>query len=439
MCDAIMKNIEILFHISSDFLSMIDIVFVANLIYTQKTKLFNFKTIICYIVFIILSVIHYNLFFYIYNPLFNISLLAITYLRFPITITILKKINFVKAIYISLITSQSCDLIQTLICNIVKTPNKIYDYCISLIVRLSVLLFLILMLKKVNLNRLKGIIRLLPKHIYVLIAINILLMGALTSVTRYETANLNAQIVSINVVLLLIFVFSIAILFSLISNCISKTYYNSVNSILEKQIENQIEHYNQAEILNSDLRRFKHDYTNHILCLKAMIKSNHSHEALEYIERINTEISLSTKTFNTGHKIADAILNEKHRKHSDISINFDGNIPYFIDNVDLCIVLGNAVDNAVEACEKLNDTDKIIDVTANFQQSHFVLIIKNPVSKDYTINGSFPETTKQDHLKHGFGLSNIKRIVDKYEGDMSVEADNGIFTLYLAIKTNHKE
>ena len=235
---------------------------------------------------------------------------------------------------------------------------------------------------------------------------------------------------------LLIVCLSLSITVLLVSNCISKTYYNSVNSILEKQIENQIEHYNQTEMLNSDLRRFKHDYTNHILCLKAMINSNQNNEAIEYIEKINSEISSAAKTFNTGHKIADAILNEKHRIHSDIRINFEGSIPDFIDNVDLCIVLGNAVDNAIEACDKLNEDDKIISISANYQQSHFILVIKNPVAKDYTINGIFPETTKKDPLKHGFGLSNIKRIVDKYEGDMSVEADNGIFTLYLALKVN---
>ncbi len=165
-----------------------------------------------------------------------------------------------------------------------------------------------------------------------------------------------------------------------------------------------------------------------------MINSNQHKEALEYIERINSEISLSTKLFNTGHKIADTILDEKQRIYKDIIIKFEGNIPDFIDNVDLCIVLGNAVDNAIEACEKLCGTDKIIDMTANFQQSHFILIIKNPVSKDFIINGSFPKTTKENPLKHGFGLSNIKRIVDKYEGDMSIETDNGIFTLYLALK-----
>ena len=62
--------------------------------------------------------------------------------------------------------------------------------------------------------------------------------------------------------------------------------------------------------------------------------------------------------------------------------------------------------------------------------------MKNPVPMDLKINGDFPETTKNDPLKHGFGLSNIKRIVDKYEGDMSVDASDGVFTLYIALKSS---
>ena len=206
---------------------------------------------------------------------------------------------------------------------------------ISVTLKTAILIILLTFSKTIKTNRTLHII---PKSVYVLIIINVTLMGAITSITGYNLSiesNITKRITITNALLLLIFIISIAITVSLISNCISKAYYNKINSILEKQIENQIEYYNQTEMLNSDLRRFKHDYTNHILCLKALIDSNQNNEALEYIEKINSEISLSTKTFNTGHKIADAILNEKHRIHSDISIKFEGCIPDFIDKVFL--------------------------------------------------------------------------------------------------------
>lgn len=431
-----MQIFKMIVFLLSDIVLFLDILTFIHITQQSLIKKSRFLYFLCFVINIIVSLLFYSFYFVTDSPVFRVSLFLLYFIRFPLIILKLTKLSFLKGLYITIIISQSCDLIQLLMCNIAEISQQSSKYCVSLIIRLILLLTLILLTRNEKKERLMNIIRLIPKRIYILIALNILLMGALTSVIRYETSNSNAQIVSINVVLLLIFVISIIITISLISNCISKTFYNSVNSILEKQIKSQIEHYNQTEILNSNLRRFKHDYTNHILCLKAMIGSNQNSEALEYIDKINSEISLSAKAFNTGHKIADAILNEKHRIHSDIHIRFEGCIPDFIDNVDLCIVLGNAVDNAVEACDKLNDTDKIITVTANYQQSHFILIIKNPVEKDYIINGNFPETTKEEPLKHGFGLSNIKHVADKYDGDMSVEAVNGIFTLYLALKVN---
>lgn len=398
------------------------------------------KILLCLLIFLIYSILFHSVYINSETSILKLCALILFYVRFPLIVAIVTKVSFLKSLFVFFFISQSCDLIQALICNLFNNSTNFLDrtlQClISIFIRFILFVFLFILFKKGMSNKVKVVLKLISHKIFFLIAVDLLLIGSIVSVVGYKTENLTAQAVSTNVVLLLVFVISIIIVFSLISNCISKTYYNGVNSILEKQIENQIEYYKQTEMLNDDLRRFKHDYTNHILCLKAMINSNQNNEALEYIEKINSEISLSTQTFNTGHKIADAILNEKHRIHSDVNIKFEGCIPQFIDNVDLCIVLGNAVDNAIEACEKLNETDKIIDMTANYQQSYFILIMKNPVTKDYTIYGSFPETTKEDPLKHGFGLSNIKRIVDKYDGDMSVEADNGIFTLYLALKVN---
>ena len=431
--------LEIILYLLTEIVLLFNILTFVHITQTRITRKFSLKLVFYFVLYIVISLLFYIFYSYSEDIFFAICLFLLCYIRFPLIISDLTNITFLKGIFITVIVSQSCDLIQLLIYNIIEIPNLISKYCISLIIKLSALLFLILLTKKANLNKIKSVIRYLPKYIYILIAINILLMGAITSITGYDLSiesNIIKRVSLTNIILLLIFIISVIITFSLISNCISKTYYNSVNSILEKQIENQIEHYNQTERLNSDLRRFKHDYTNHMLCLKAMIGSNQNSEALEYIEKINSEIFSQSKAYNTGHKIADAIFNEKHRIHSDISIKFDGCIPDFIDNVDLCIALGNAVDNAIEACEKLSGTDKIVDISANYQQSHFILIIKNPVSEDYAINGSFPETTKADPLKHGFGLSNIKRIADKYDGDMSVEVNDCIFTLYLALKVN---
>ncbi len=435
-----MKFTELLLCISTDTILLLNIILFADIFNKHTSKTSLIKIITHLIIFISYSILFYSFYFENDNKILDIITFLIFYVRYPLIVFSLMKTPLKNALYIFFLISQLCDLIQLLIYNfgvtILGFSDIIYKYLISNITRALLMILLIIFHKFGKNYKIKTVIRLLPTKVYILSIFNISAINLLINVINYNTSNNDMKNTLFSILPLLIVSLSLAITVLLISNCISKTYYNSVNSILEKQIENQIEHYNQNEILNSDLRHFKHDYTNHMLCLKSMINSNQNNEALIYIEKINSEISLSAKTFNTGHKIADAILNEKCRIHSDINIKFDGHIPDFFDNVDLCIVLGNAVDNALEACEKLDDANKIIDIIANVQQSHFILIIKNTVEKDLKINGNFPETTKSDPIRHGFGLSNIKRIVDKYDGDMSVEADNGIFTLYMALKVN---
>ena len=435
-----MNTIAILVYCIIDITFLCSVLLCADIIENKEQKPSIHKTIFCFVIFLAYCAMFYKLYFIIELFPLKLVMLLIFYLQFPGISFILSKTTFLKSAFITFLLAQTCDIMQLLIFNILSVfilfDNETYSYFLTNITRF-ILLVTFIYLKRIKIaHKINTVLQLLPKRIYIFISINILSMGALISLIDHRTNDTILRNLLTNSILLIMFLISFIITFLLISNCISKTYYNSVNSILEKQIKNQIEHYNQTEMLNSDLRRFKHDYTNHMLCLKAMISSNQNSEALKYIEKINSEISLSAKAFNTGHKIADAILNEKHRIHSDMHIKFEGCIPDFIDNVDLCIVLGNAIDNAVEACEKLNGVDKIIDMTVNYVQSHFILIIKNPVAKDYIINGNFPGTTKEDSIKHGFGLSNIKRIVDKYDGDMSIEAGNGIFTLYLALKVN---
>ena len=430
-----MEILEKLLCTFTDLLLLLNIIIFIHII-NKNTKISLVKYIIYISIFFLISILFYNFYFNTQSKVLMFGLILIFYVRFPIIISGLSTLSFSRSFYIYFLISQSCDLIQALTCNIFQAPDGIYKHGIALAIKFVILLLLLLLKNHFDFDKFNEILSIIPKTIYILIAVNILLMGAISSVITYNTENLNAQVASINIVLLLIFAISTIITISLISNCISKTYYNSINSILEKQIKSQIEHYKQTESLNNDLRRFRHDYANHMLCLKSMIKANQLSEAEEYIEQINSETISSIKLFNTGHKIADAILNEKSCAHTDIGIKFDGFIPDSLNNTDLCIILGNAVDNAIEACEKIKSKDRNVSITANVQQGHFILILTNPVDSDMIVNEIFPKTTKSDTMKHGFGLSNIKRIVDKYEGDVSTEIKNGIFILYVAIKIN---
>ena len=201
--------------------------------------------------------------------------------------------------------------------------------------------------------------------------------------------------------------------------------------MLKKQISSQLYHYKQFEEINTEIRSFKHDYINHMKCMSSMLSNKEYTELKEYIDNLSSALPTVKYLFETGNYIADAILTEKQRSApSDITIEFEGVVPTFIDNTDLCTMLSNAIDNAVEAC-CLCSGNKTIKVCSGFKHGYFILKIKNPTVND--IEKSNLATTKSDTVNHGFGLFNIRRTVQKYDGHVSTYCEDHIFTLNIAL------
>lgn len=256
--------------------------------------------------------------------------------------------------------------------------------------------------------------------------------NGLIEILTYHTSKTELKIHAAQILSLLLVLCVSVLILSLIVNVAYKGYYGTLNKFLENQVELQLCHYEKLEKINMEIRRFRHDYTNHMNCLGAMLKSERYTEAADYIENISGKLPSGEFLFKTGNYIADAILTDKQEKAAaqNISIKFDGYITDKISNTDLCIILSNALDNAIEACEK-DDGEKEISVYGNFQQGYFVLIIKNPTQNTLTVNGELPATSKDDKVYHGFGLSNIRFVVNKYNGTMKIFSENNFFILSL--------
>lgn len=113
---------------------------------------------------------------------------------------------------------------------------------------------------------------------------------------------------------------------------------------------------------------------------------------------------------------------------SSINIQFEGCIPSEINSTDLCIILSNALDNAIEAVRNIPG-ENTVHVRGNYQQGYFVLIIKNPTVNTFSETNELPSTSKGDTVHHGFGLSNIKHTVEKYNGKMNISVIDNTFVL----------
>ena len=134
----------------------------------------------------------------------------------------------------------------------------------------------------------------------------------------------------------------------------------------------------------------------------------------------------------------DAIINFKYTAASKLDIKF--NLKIFIPNefpIDVCdigIVLGNAIDNAIEAVKKCKNAEKIIEISMGVKKEAWVVVIKNPyehkIEKNWT---GIPVSTKKEKHRHGYGLKSIMKIADKYQGEVVIETKDGLFSLIIVL------
>ncbi len=183
---------------------------------------------------------------------------------------------------------------------------------------------------------------------------------------------------------------------------------------------------------DENLRKFRHDYRNHMIVINALLENGSTEKARDYINAMNSGISDTIKKISTGNFIADAIINNKAvvAAQSGNSISFSGHFPSEgIANVDVCTILANALDNALEAVSKL-DSGQTIYVEAIIKNNSFILNISNPVKENVRIGkNNTLKTTKRNSSEHGIGIKNIQRVVKNYNGTLTLSCENLIFEL----------
>lgn len=208
---------------------------------------------------------------------------------------------------------------------------------------------------------------------------------------------------------------------------------NNQNKYYEKQITAQATYYIHLAESNRKLRSFKHNYKNTNIGLMKLLSEGKNEEALKLLEAQNQELDSTSVQFDTGNGIVDALLTDKQRQAGNINttITFEGAVPRdSIEAVDLCIIFGNPLDNALEACAEIDvETPKEIHISCACNSGFAFIEITNPVKNKVEIRGNLPETTKPDKEMHGFGLYSLEKVIKKYDGEVTCECDETAFKL----------
>ena len=200
--------------------------------------------------------------------------------------------------------------------------------------------------------------------------------------------------------------------------------------LVQERTQNQMALYHSMQESYDLQRRHLHDYKNQLGCIQGMLEEGRIQNALSYVSGLTGTLSQSTGFINTGHEVVNIILNRKYREASEkgITMTFVLNdlSGLAIGEEELVILLGNLLDNAIAACEKL-DSHRIIQFKMTLENDQLVLSVRNPVKEPVQIRDNKVVTGKRHGSRHGIGLLNVDSVIQKHGGDSVLKYDNGWF------------
>lgn len=210
--------------------------------------------------------------------------------------------------------------------------------------------------------------------------------------------------------------------------------------LLNKRIDRQIAvyqrelietHYAEVDNMYHQIRGWRHDYRNHIQAMKAYAARGDWEAITRYLDELDTDLATVDTVLKTGNPMTDAILNSKISlaKSKGIPVIADAHIPVKLklSEIDLCCILGNLFDNAIEASQRLPEQQRLIRVYMDMKGTQLYISFTNfTAEKKLNKIGSIFKSTKG--AGHGFGLERIDAIVARLDGYLSRNSEDGAFT-----------
>ena len=211
------------------------------------------------------------------------------------------------------------------------------------------------------------------------------------------------------------------------------------SDIYEKELELHTEYIKEKQHIMAEFNKNKHDLKNNLLYMRELLKGQEYKKLEKYITDMTEQTTFTnTRIANSDNSILDSFINYKYdvatKKGIEFRVKLD--IPYNMpfDNGDLCVILGNALDNAIEANEDKIIENPYIDLKMRYREGNLVIIIENSFDGNYIKNddGTFI-TTKKDKNNHGIGLGSIQNALQKYNGQLNIETEEKIFKISIIL------
>ena len=392
----------------------------------KKLEFFSY-----FIYFIVTSVIYLTINIPIVNLLFNLTLLFL--LTFNYESSAKNRIISTIFIYLTLISIES--IIVLLSGHLYKSAFSINTRYSSIIGMISIeIISYIAVLVIGNYNDIKKGVNI--PNIYWLSIFFIPLGSLYIMIVLLKEPNFNTYAVIASITILL----TINIVAFYLYDVLSKLFEDRMEKIMLKE---QNKYYKkQLEIMDNNAentRALRHDLKNHLAIVRGYMQIDEIKKAYEYIDKINQDIDGKEKISHSGNMDIDSILNYKlyEANQKDISVSLEVKVPVDmgISSFDIVVILGNLLDNAIEAASKVEDQRKI-DIIIRYTKDTLFIHIKNTFNGYVFYEKNKIITSKEDRKNHGIGLNNIENILKKYNGVMEIDHNDNEFAVDIMMYIN---
>lgn len=186
---------------------------------------------------------------------------------------------------------------------------------------------------------------------------------------------------------------------------------------------------NNAYAINAKLF---HDFHNHIAFLRHLLSNAKLEEAIQYLDELQTPVQKITKTIWTGDEMVDYIINSKAATAKEHNIQYEAQVEFprhtNLRSVDLCAILGNLLDNALEAAEQVPEKEKrFIQLTIRRINQMLIIKVENSFSNPIILQDGVLTTSKVKNGLHGWGLKSAQAAAEKYDGTVQTSYKDKVF------------
>ncbi len=210
----------------------------------------------------------------------------------------------------------------------------------------------------------------------------------------------------------------------------------------EKQLEFFHMQARERDEAFKEMQQFRHDFKNHLIGLSEYVEQDNKEKIREHMDILLHELKGGYYEHKSGNLVVDAVTGYKFKimKKKDIVFVTQFSIPEVLsfEETDLCVILGNILDNAIEASEKITKSCRRIELKMEYRPNSLFIVVKNKYAGRLSIDqrGKLL-TTKEEKSSHGIGIRSTERIARKYQGIVTIEPENDEFEIRILLYEGH--